>query len=257
MQSTNILTNVSIEVAPDYFLVGGTYDEKTLFENVRRFAYANNGDGVLSIQGNYSNGNVFLWTKDEGFTILTDSDSISSNYLAEVKIKNQVELIGSHVLDKSGEWGHGRINRFAKNQEGDVVAVVNFPINADQGWEVHLLASQIKRLPDNILLSGYSSAGKKVVDSLDITQSILSLEDEDDISFITDEPSKLQSILPDLDIPYDEISKIQVVDSICAYFGKTSKRGSIPENLVDDGVIKQLKVITRNPEYNANINRKI
>ena len=249
------LTNVSIEVAPGHFLVGGTYEENSLFQNLDRFKYYD-GDGVLSLQGNYPNGDVLVWTREEGATILRDPSSRVNSYQNHVNVKNQNDLIGTHVIDKSGDWGHGVIKSFIKDNDQNVVAMVNFPINADQGWEIQMLPSQIKKLPAHILLQGFDANGNIIIDEMDITNNIMSLNDFDDIISIEDSVSSVNSVLG-LGLDADKVKSIRCVDSICAYFAKQSNSGKIPEDLVDDGVMKQLKVLNGDLANTLNMERKL
>lgn len=250
------LTNVSIEVAPGYYLSGGSYDKDTLFANLERFKFVD-GDGVLSVQGNYPNGDVLIWTRDSGFNVMK-SDSSVAQYDDKVKVKNQKDLIGSHVMDRYGEWGHGEIKGFRKDDEGNVLAVCNFPIVADKGWEVSLHASQIQKLPNSIDLT-ISDKDGKLIDKIDVTKQIIGL-DEDHIIRIKDSHTfGLKSLFEDLGIEVPDGVKLSIVDSICSYFGKHPIFGQIPENLIDDGVMRQVKVIVENSsnDLDKEMSRKI
>lgn len=244
MQSTNILHNVEIEVTPGVVLSGGSYPINTLKENLERFQMSSPG-GVISAQGEDENGNIVIWDNVEEFSVIG-----SKSAYPNIKSISKSDLEGQHVMDKAKEWGHGKIVGLEKNERNEYRVRVNFPINADQGWEITMPLSQIKQLPNKILAEVLTKENKLVYS--DITSVILNMTEVELLGSVEDQTLKfIHPLIADKIIEDHgsknlnrETSDVKCVQNTCEFFGKKpylNKDGvSLPDNLIDDSIHKQV-----------------
>jgi hypothetical protein len=251
MQSTNKkIYNVEIEVASGRMFSGGTYELDKLKENLKRFEMIDD-DGVVSVQGQDENGNILIWDKSSNFSVIGDGKTY--NGMRNLSIS---DIDNMHVIDKTGEWGHGKIMGLTKNDEGAIRAFVNFPINADQGWEIIMPLSQIKMLPNQINAQ-IKTQSSEVIGEIDITDIILTMDEEEivhtieDGSFHDSSPeimNRIREIIPIKDKGVSESDlRIECVESVCSFFAKEPEifdnEKVLPASLIDDSIQKQVNIL--------------
>lgn len=251
----NLLKNVRIRLSRDHYSTIESATTSQIDDLIHKMNLLNDKDGVLSVDGLDSNGQLVSWRPAQGWFNLSQN--------LQDKIQNRINQISKfdnskyqHVLHRGGadnveKFGHGILEKVTIDDEGREYGVAHFQFK-NLIWTQKVLLEDLNFVSNEITLE--VSAGEKY-NTYNVTEDVLALEEHEIIDSLYDiqdryvdeiDPNLLNILNQHMDVDkIDTKLSIKIADSVCNYFGKPSisigNTASIPNDLFEAYDLEQVR----------------
>lgn len=205
-------------------------------------------DGLLGIDAVEASGKMMSWRPDTGWTY--PHSYVTANPYSVSQYENLVGSRIKHTADVNDleSFGFGRIVQvYGAKDTGEIIIEGSYPTLAGGEFMNSMLFEKANILPSNIMVSLYDDENRKMK-SIDVTETILALEEEDIFALRNDSDFVESLIKENIEQKYRQfVSRSDLVESVSKYFGtspiQTSSGLAIPETCFESGDLYQCRVV--------------